>query len=130
MNNFFKSKVNWFLLLLFIAIMTLLQMQLWLGETGYQAHDQLKADIQHQQEVNQALQNRNRILYAEMEDLRNGLDVVEEYARLDLGLVRKNETFVQINTTKAKQIPAEFQNQPEVKIAPMMVDILPDVPRR
>lgn len=130
MNNFFKSVVNWLFLFLFLGIMTLLQMQLWFGETGYEAHEQLKADIQHQQDVNMALQNRNRILYAEMEDLRNGLDVVEEYARLDLGLIRKNETFVQINTTKAKQIPVEFQNQPEVKIAPMMVDIIPDVKGR
>lgn len=129
MNNFFTSKVNWLLLILFFAMMVVLQMQLWFGETGYYAHGQLKADIQHQQEVNQSLQDRNRILYAEMEDLRNGLDVVEEYARLDLGLVRKNETFVQINTTKAKQIPAEFQNQPEVKIAPMMVDIIPEIKR-
>lgn len=129
MNNFFKSKINWLFLILFATIIGLLQMQLWFGETGYEAHEQLKADIRHQQEVNMALQNRNRILYAEMEDLRNGLDVVEEYARLDLGLIRKNETFVQINNTKTKQIPEEFQQSSDVKIAPMMVDIAPDVGR-
>ncbi len=127
MTNFFRSKVNYLILILFFVLMGLLQTQLWHGETGYYANDLLRANIQRQEEINQALQARNRILFAEMEDLRNGVDVVEEYARLDLGLIKKNETFIQINTAKAQKLPDEFLNQPEVKIAPMMEDIAPEI---
>lgn len=97
------------------------------GESGIYAQQQLEKDIAQQNEVNKVLQARNRIIFAEMEDLKNGLDVVEEYARLDLGLIKKNETFVQINAAKEKALPTEFRNQEEVDIAPMVEEIAPEM---
>lgn len=88
-----------------------MQYQLWFGEAGKIALQQLKEDIIKTSEANQALKDRNKQLYAEMQDLREGLDVVEEYARLDLGLVKKNETFVQINSAKVVELPEEFKEE-------------------
>ncbi|MGB2517260.1 MAG: septum formation initiator family protein [Pseudomonadales bacterium] len=46
--------------------------------------------------MNQALAQRNQQLYAEVEDLKQGLAAVEEHARSDLGMVKPNETFYQL----------------------------------
>lgn len=127
MNNFFHSKMNIAILIVSLLIIAVLQYQLWRGETGILEHRKLTQQIAEQQDKNKAMEMRNRILFAEMDDLKHGYDVVEEYARLDLGLVKKNETFVQLNTAKAKPLPAEFVEQQQSNIAPMMDEIAPDI---
>lgn len=110
-THFFQSKINIIFCIVAILITLILQYQLWFGEAGKIALQQLKEDIIKTSEANQALKDRNKQLYAEMQDLREGLDVVEEYARLDLGLVKKNETFVQINSAKVVELPEEFKEE-------------------
>lgn len=110
-THFFQSKINIIFCIVAILITLILQYQLWFGEAGRIALQQLKEDIIKTSEANQALKDRNKQLYAEMQDLREGLDVVEEYARLDLGLVKKNETFVQINSAKVVELPEEFKEE-------------------
>lgn len=127
MNSFFSSKVNIVFLIIAIIIIAILQFQLWKGETGIIAHHHLKQQIVEQQEKNKAIELKNRILFAEMEDLKTGYDVIEEYARLDLGLIKKNETFVQLNMAKVKPLPEEFLQQEESNIAPMMDEIAPEI---
>ena len=70
----------------------------WFGEGGYYDHQKLMQQIQQQTEVNQELKERNRILGAEVYDLKNGAEAIEEHARLDLGLIKPHETFVQMST--------------------------------
>lgn len=74
-----------------------LQYSYWFGENGYQQRQVLQQQIRDQQDINQTLTERNRILAAEVYDLKNGAEAVEEYARLDLGLIKPNETFVQMS---------------------------------
>lgn len=126
MKNFFHSKLNLLFLAVAIILFAWLQYLVWWGETGYFAQKEVEQQIERQQQINQELIERNRILFAEMDDLKTGMDVVEEYARLDLGLIKQNETFVQINITHNKELPKEFQNFERVNIAPMMGEIAPE----
>lgn len=79
-----------------MALLVILHAQLWFGR-GSVAHvaemvDQLKAQNQHNQQAMLA----NRQLAAEVRDLKEGLEMVEEKARLELGMVKPNEIYVQL----------------------------------
>ena len=93
--NSFSSRI---ILCLAIILVAGFQYMFWFGEGGYYDHQKLMQQIQQQTEVNQELQERNRILGAEVYDLKNGAEAIEEHARLDLGLIKPNETFVQMST--------------------------------
>jgi len=86
------------LLALAIAVLLGLQYQYWLGENGRVASNQLLAQIEEQQQSNDNQIAANELLRTDVHDLKTGLEAVEEHARLDLGLIKPNETFVQIST--------------------------------
>lgn len=79
-----------------ILVITFLQFKLWLGEGGYADRHAMVELTQQQNDKNLKLAERNRVLAAEVNDLKNGMEAVEEHARLDLGLVRSHETFIQL----------------------------------
>ncbi|WP_111892201.1 cell division protein FtsB [Acinetobacter sp. MB5] len=93
--NSFSSRI---ILCLAIILVAGFQYMFWFGEGGYYDHQKLMQQIQQQTEVNQELTERNRILGAEVYDLKNGAEAIEEHARLDLGLIKPHETFVQMST--------------------------------
>ncbi|MCW7553233.1 septum formation initiator family protein [Endozoicomonas gorgoniicola] len=82
---------------LVISVLTItfifLQSQLWFGEGSISELLYTREQIERQQNENERLYRRNRSLAAEVVELQNGLEIVEEQARLDLGMVRKDETF-------------------------------------
>ncbi len=80
---------------LFVCVL-ILQYEYWWGEAGQVEVRALQDQIAAQQALNQQLQQRNQQLYAEVEDLRQGLAAVEERARGDLGMVKPDETFYQL----------------------------------
>lgn len=85
---------------LLIAVLVILliglQYMLWLGEGGYREVRRLERVLAGQQAENAALLARNRALQAEVEDLKQGLEAIEERAREDLGMIREGETFFQV----------------------------------
>ena len=81
-----------FLIVLFGA----LQYKLWFGGSGPVQLHQLHQQIEEQQDVNQALKERNAALDAEVKDLKQGLNAIEERARNELGMVKHGEVFYQI----------------------------------
>ncbi|WP_201535602.1 septum formation initiator family protein [Psychrobacter ciconiae] len=87
-------------LLLGLAVIVLLglQYQYWFGENGHLERKQLSAEIEKQQQRNDSQSFANELLKTDVFDLKNGLEAVEEHARLDLGLIKANETFVQLST--------------------------------
>lgn len=98
-----------FLLSAFAIIVLLgLQYQYWFGENGHFERKQLNAEIEKQQQQNDSQLLANELLKTDVYDLKNGLEAVEEHARLDLGLIKPNETFVQISTA-----PIAYQASPE-----------------
>ncbi|MCF6264805.1 MAG: septum formation initiator family protein, partial [Xanthomonadales bacterium] len=64
---------------------------------------ELQKSADQQAEENTQLRLRNAALQAEVEDLREGLDAIEERARNELGLIRPGETFYQVVTPPAEQ---------------------------
>ena len=81
---------------LLLVVLLLLQFKLWLGEGGYRDIHSLEQRVEQQEAENQALLERNRALQAEVEDLRERMDAVEERARSELGLIGKGEEFYQV----------------------------------
>ncbi len=96
--------------LLAILLLVLLQYKLWWGESGYYDRQDLKQRIGLQYKENAQLAERNRILSAEVFDLKKGLEAVEEHARLDLGLIKPKETFVQLSVLPTP----DYEAPPEV----------------
>jgi cell division protein FtsB len=96
---------------LFAAILVLallaLQYRLWLSDDGVNEVRRLESAVTAQQRENAELEARNAQLAAEVENLKKGLDAVEERARSDLGMVRANETFYQVVTPAAQEATGE-----------------------
>lgn len=91
--------MRWFLLTL-VALVLVLQYPLWLGKGGWLRAWEVGEQLQTQRGVNRGLEQRNAALAAEVEDLRSGNEAIEERARFDLGLTRKQEIFVQVPAQK------------------------------
>lgn len=79
-----------------IGLLVLIQYPLWFGSGGVLALWQLKREIAAQRAENARLKERNEALAAEVNDLKQGLEGIEERARMDLGMVKQGETFFQV----------------------------------
>lgn len=79
-----------------IALLVILHGQLWFGRGSVPNVAKLNQQLQEQQQRNALAAQRNARLSAEIADLREGLEIVEERARAELGMVKPNEIFVQI----------------------------------
>jgi cell division protein FtsB len=79
-----------------IALLLILQGQIWLGKGSVPTVIELENKIQEQNELNAKAKRINGQLNSEVNDLKEGLNTVEERARHELGMVKANEIFVQI----------------------------------
>jgi len=87
--------MKWVALVLSVILVTL-QGSLWIGEGSLPSAWRLKGAIAAQATENETLKDRNRVLAAEVMDLKQGTAAVEEIARSELGMIRKDETFHQL----------------------------------
>lgn len=87
--------MRWLLLILALIFLGL-QYKLWVGEGSLAEVWHLKGAVEQQRNENENLRERNRALDAEVRDLKQGLDAVEERARSELGMIRDGETFYQV----------------------------------
>ncbi len=81
---------------LLITLLLVLHAQLWFGRGSVSQVGQMKVELATLEQANRDARLRNEQLGNEVRDLREGLDMVEELARQDLGMVKPNEIFVQI----------------------------------
>ena len=79
-----------------VALLLLLQYPLWLGKGGWLKVWDYDRQLEQQKEVTKKLEIRNAGLDAEVRDLKQGYDAIEERARFELGMIRQDENFVQI----------------------------------
>jgi len=84
------------LLIVLLLLFIYLQYRLWFSDGSLPQLWQLQREVAEQQEENVRLRERNDALDAEVRDLQQGLEAVEERAREDLGMVKQGETFYQI----------------------------------
>ena len=78
------------------AILLALQYPLWLGKGGWLRAWELDRQLAQQREGNARLKSRNDALEAEVVDLKQGFEAIEERARTELGMIRRDETFYQV----------------------------------
>ncbi len=88
------------LVLIAAIVFCLLQSKLWMGDGGFLDIQEIKQEIALQKTENEKLSERNRILKAEVNDLKSGTEAIEEHARADLGLVKSDETFILVTANK------------------------------
>ncbi|HLF29992.1 MAG TPA: cell division protein FtsB [Xanthomonadales bacterium] len=84
------------LLAVLMLLLVLLQYKLWLGEGGFTDTRRLEQRVAEQALENEQLEQRNRELEAEVEDLRQGYEAIEERARSELGMIKEEEEFYQV----------------------------------
>ena len=85
---------------LLIALLLVLHAQLWFGRGSVPQVQQMRQELATLDQANRDARLRNEQIASEVNDLREGLDMVEELARQDLGMVKPNEIFVQIAQSK------------------------------
>jgi len=79
-----------------VVLLLILQGQLWFGRGSLPHVAELEQKLRRQQAGNEEARRANEQLNAEVNDLKEGLNMVEERARHELGMVKPNEIFVQI----------------------------------
>jgi cell division protein FtsB len=84
------------LALVLIALIAAIQYPLWLGKGGWLRVWQLDQQVKSQRENNTRLAIRNQALAAEVRDLKEGYEAIEERARAELGMIKKDEIFFQV----------------------------------
>jgi cell division protein FtsB len=82
--------------LVLLTLLLVLQGQLWLGRGSVPDVMRLRQVLKDQKQQNAASRLANDRLSAELHDLKDGLEMVEERARSEIGMVKPNEIFVQI----------------------------------
>ncbi len=96
------------------ALLLLIQYPLWLGKGGVLRVWETERQIEVQRQANAKLQSRNAALDAEVRDLKQGLEAVEERARSELGMIRRDEVFFQVleSETPAPKPASAAANSP------------------
>lgn len=87
--------MKWMLAILIIILLSL-QYRLWVGDGSLAEVARLEREVRLQQAENDRLYERNQVLAVEVENLKTGLDSIEERARNDIGMIKKNETFFMV----------------------------------
>jgi cell division protein FtsB len=98
-----------------IGLLGVIYGQMWFGPGGVPKVTQLENDLVQQKAANKATEIKNEQIASEIDDLKNGLGMVEGKARSELGMVRPNEIFVQILP------PGSHQTDPQTNASPVPV---------
>jgi len=85
---------------LLLIVFSLLQYRLWFGKNSVPDYLALQEDVTRQQLANEKLKQRNKLLYADTDDLKLGTEAIEERARNELGMIKENETFFRLIPSK------------------------------
>ena len=110
------SSLGRVLLWLAAGIFFVLQAKLWFGEGGILDVHRIKQAVAAQQAENLRLSQRNAVLEAEVNDLKNGQAAIEARARLDLGMIKDDETFYLVT---GKALPSA--DKPPAPATPVVV---------
>jgi cell division protein FtsB len=81
---------------IFALLILALQYPIWLGKGGWLRVRELDREVETQRQVNAQLEARNVALDADVRDLKQGFEGIEERARFELGMTRHDEVFFQL----------------------------------
>jgi len=102
--------LRWLALVL-VALIAALQYPMWLGKGGWLQVRELDRQLAVQREGNAKLRARNEALDADVRDLKTGFDAIEERARSELGMVKQDEVFFQLQQVaeQSREDPATIR---------------------
>jgi cell division protein FtsB len=89
-----------YITLALLILIGLVHAELWFGKGGVPRVMELQSKLADQKATNDAARARNTQLDAEVSDLKEGLEMVEEKARFELGMVKPDEILVQVSTPR------------------------------
>ncbi len=92
---------------LLLIFFMLLQYRLWFGKNSVPDYLALEEEVQRQQLDNDKLKQRNKLLYADTDDLKSGVEAIEERARNELGMIKEGETFFRLIPSEKNNMQAE-----------------------
>jgi cell division protein FtsB len=101
--------------LILATLILLLQYPLWLGKGSWLKVWDLDRQVEAQKQVNRQLQTRNALMDAEVRDLKRGTEAVEERARSELGMIKREEIFFQVvvdRPSSASAVPTAAAREP------------------
>jgi cell division protein FtsB len=84
------------LAIVFVLLIVALQYPMWLGKGGWLQVRELDRQVAAQRQANTELKARNEALDADVRDLKQGFEAIEERARSELGMIRQDEVFFQL----------------------------------
>ena len=90
--------------LILVVLLLLLQYPLWLGKGSWLKVWDLHHQVEAQQQINLQTKTRNAVLDAEVRDLKQGTAAIEERARSELGMIKRDEVFYQILENPSSQL--------------------------
>ncbi len=90
--------------LILAILLLLLQYPLWIGKGSWLKVWDMNRQLEAQQQVNQQTGARNALLDAEVRDLKQGTEAIEERARSELGMIKRDEVFYRILENPSAQI--------------------------
>ena len=99
-------------------LLAAVQADLWFGKGNWPYVMGLQAQLDEQLVANAQAQVRNTRLAAEVEDLKNGLEMVEDKARFELGMIKPNEIFVQVLPPQSPQSATQLTPPPQLPERP------------
>ncbi len=88
--------------IILLVLIILIQFPLWLGQGSWSNVLRLESKVARQQTDNLALKQKNQKIQAELDDLADGTDVVEGYARKELEMGKQDEVFIQYGQQASK----------------------------
>lgn len=91
------------IIVILLVFLALLQHRLWFGKNSVPDYIAIENDVARQRADNDKLIQRNKVLYADTDDLKSGTEGIEERARNELGMIKSKETFFRIVYQKDTQ---------------------------
>jgi cell division protein FtsB len=111
------------LIVFLLVLIALLQYRLWLGDGGIAELQKLQDRIDQLTEEGEKRRERNAALEADVRDLKEGTDSIEERARQELGMIKQGEIFIQvIEMPKSKTHERAPQTKPSERNAPPVTE--------
>jgi cell division protein FtsB len=90
---------------IFALLIMGLQYPMWLGKGGWLRVRELDRQIEAQSRLNAELEARNAALDADVRDLKQGFEAIEERARSEFGMIRQDEVFFQLAVPPTSTVP-------------------------
>ncbi|MBN6709848.1 cell division protein FtsB [Haemophilus haemoglobinophilus] len=83
-------------ILILLTLLVTFQYDLWFGKNGYFDYKNVKAEIAQRKQENEKLLQRNQAIFAEIKDLKDGIEAIEERARMEYEMIKQDEIFYRI----------------------------------